>query len=890
MVEQDEIREIRARSGDVEGREILDWRKREDRKGDGNKGGAADVGEHINVGTCTTSSANVGGSYADYALSKQTDRRICFRSSSQSWFRSIPNCLDFSVSKLVLRDCGYCLDFVTRIEYFIMTSYQVSPPKREPKKSGKEEPGPAVFLTLGAFCVTPKLHFEAVILGQCRRRTLIIRNPTDSACFLKFVKRPSDCFSLVESIDDQDLFIPATDEIRVVVEWRPKEEGQFFETYQVQPSNGGSKFSIHLLGKCLPPPKKAGVKKRVNPSSALHTSTAPARPNDLGLKVLGRPSTVKSSTKVTVPHSPKFSNRFSSRQGTGDNKLSNSSSVDPSLPSPSPLEKLGSLSLPFTPEPNRSKMTEAKTNLPTEELTEEKPDLHKIDRTFILCNDLQVSSLSPSSRRETYLIAAPTIDHKNPQTTAMNIIDKSEENGHLDVPNLEHFTSTDVATPVQDTSVAIELDAKVVESITDTLDSELDLVHRSVDTILYQVEEMGAKQHQAAVAAFSKLTELDEEAIFGGPVDFEDDDLYLESKTISGEFLCIDQSDLVPNFPAEEPQTENELVASIKRLLKEGHSDDDIINRFTESQTMVGEIRNLYEELAAKYKSCRECYEITKAAHLSEAFTFNRIVIQKAIKNHEIRVKEGTDICCFKSKTHIISSLLSAYNRPWLWSALCLIFHSDKLLADDIDMMNFIDENLFWNSELMDFENDGGATPKEFLDSLVPKFLQNFLEIIYLLDATGIPYVFVPNNSTKKFLGQFEAEYLECTELLVVLNSIPVKINKLLDPIHYIVQDNLRGPNLLAWTNIVRIVQELVGNDPKRPELMFNSSSIESARNSLRASLEEANKIGVPCQVLPEEIDWFFYGCSSMLDEKLLWQLVLRLRISQTKKMQGSEE
>ena len=42
----------------------------------------------------------------------------------------------------------------------------------------------------------------------------------------------------------------------------------------------------------------------------------------------------------------------------------------------------------------------------------------------------------------------------------------------------------------------------------------------------------------------------------------------------------------------------------------------------------------------------------------------------------------------------------------------------------------------------------GGNTPKEFLDMLVPKFLQNYLEIVYLLDATGIPSVFVPNNST----------------------------------------------------------------------------------------------------------------------------------------------
>ena len=50
------------------------------------------------------------------------------------------------------------------------------------------------------------------------------------------------------------------------------------------------------------------------------------------------------------------------------------------------------------------------------------------------------------------------------------------------------------------------------------------------------------------------------------------------------------------------------------------------------------------------------------------------------------------DFLIIESKTSIISSLLSSFNRPWLWSALCLVFHNDKLVADDIDMMNFIDD------------------------------------------------------------------------------------------------------------------------------------------------------------------------------------------------------
>ena len=68
---------------------------------------------------------------------------------------------------------------------------------------------------------------------------------------------------------------------------------------------------------------------------------------------------------------------------------------------------------------------------------------------------------------------------------------------------------------------------------------------------------------------------------------------------------------------------------------------------FVHSEDMVKEIRVLYDEMGNKYKSCRECYELCKAAHLSESFTFHRIVIQKAIKNNEIRLKHGVDICSF---------------------------------------------------------------------------------------------------------------------------------------------------------------------------------------------------------------------------------------------------
>ena len=82
---------------------------------------------------------------------------------------------------------------------------QVSPPKREVKKPTEESVVPS-FLTLGAFAAVPKVHFETVLLGFTKKRTLIVRNPNDTACFvsnenygvcLRLIRNTNSAFILV---------------------------------------------------------------------------------------------------------------------------------------------------------------------------------------------------------------------------------------------------------------------------------------------------------------------------------------------------------------------------------------------------------------------------------------------------------------------------------------------------------------------------------------------------------------------------------------------------------------------------------------------------------------------------------------------------------------------
>ena len=172
-------------------------------------------------------------------------------------------------------------------------------------------------------------------------------------------------------------------------------------------------------------------------------------------------------------------------------------------------------------------------------------------------------------------------------TTVPQIIDAgatSTSETDSGVPPLEEVNVKKSNGHPEASTSGIELDQQVLDSITKALDDELDLklVHRSVDRILDQVNDMGSEQQRKEIQAkFSRLTEFGDENVLMDPIDFEDDD-QLGTKTSSGEFLCMDQMDLVPNFPAEEGKVERGLISSIKQMLKDGKTDDEIIAHYAE--------------------------------------------------------------------------------------------------------------------------------------------------------------------------------------------------------------------------------------------------------------------------------------------------------------------
>jgi len=237
--------------------------------------------------------------------------------------------------------------------------YQISPPKPVGKSvvPCKDETIIPVYLVLGAFASIPKIHFEQVKMGQSRKRTLIVRNPSDQVAWLKVVKKPSGAFHLSWNVDPQ---IEPNGQCVLEITWTPTEEGQCFQAFQLQSSLTGIKFSVHLLGVCSSPPPKRFRTRPLVSSQNIQTTSSQIKtpgPGTGSEKTVAITSGTREKSDHTLSEgmsniSSQLSSGFSTKSGdyTSVNQNLTTPPTTPHRDEVSASDILDAFTFPFTPD------------------------------------------------------------------------------------------------------------------------------------------------------------------------------------------------------------------------------------------------------------------------------------------------------------------------------------------------------------------------------------------------------------------------------------------------------------------------------------------------------------------------------------------------------------